>query len=35
MKSQIKKLIVGIAVWGVIPAGLVTWLIQRGGLKNA
>lgn len=34
MKSQIKSVITGLAVWGVIPAGLATWLIQRGGLKD-
>lgn len=33
--SGIKAAIVRLAVWGVIPAGLATWLIQRGGLKDA
>ena len=35
MKSQIKSVITGLAVWGVIPAGLAMWLIQREGLKDA
>ena len=35
MKSQIKKAIAGLAVWGVISAGLAMWLVQRGGLKDA
>jgi len=35
IQSRIKTVIVRLAVWGVIPAGLATWLIQRGGLKDA
>lgn len=36
MKAQIKVMIVRLAVWGgLIPAGFATWLIQRGGLKDA
>jgi hypothetical protein len=35
MKAQFKKMIVRLAVWGLIPAGLATWLIQRGGLIDA
>ena len=35
MKSVIKNAITGLAVWGVIPAGLATWLMKRGGLKDA
>ncbi len=35
MKYQIKKVITGLAVWGFIPASLATWLIQRGGPKDA
>lgn len=35
MKSKIKSAITGLAIWGVIPAGLATWLIQHGGLKDA
>jgi len=35
MKSRIKNAIAGLAVWGVIPAGLGMWLIQREGLKDA
>lgn len=33
--SGIKAAIVRLAVWGLIPADLATWLIQRGGLKDA
>ena len=33
--SSIKRAIVRLAVWGIIPAGFATWLIQRGGLKDA
>lgn len=33
--SIIKAAIVRLAAWGVIPANLATWLIQRGGLKDA
>jgi len=33
--SGIKAAIVRLAVWGVIPASFATWLIQRGGLKDA
>lgn len=32
---SIKALIVRLALWGLIPAGWATWLIQRGGLKDA
>lgn len=31
IKAAIKTAIVRLAVWGVIPAGFATWLIQRGG----
>lgn len=34
-ESGIKATIVRLALWGAIPAGLATWLIQRGGLKDA
>ena len=33
--SRIKALIVRLAICGLIPAGVATWLIQRGGLKDA
>jgi len=33
--SGIKAAIVRLALWGVIPARFATWLIQRGGLKDA
>jgi hypothetical protein len=35
MKAQFKEMIVRLAVWGLIPASFATWLIQRGGLKDA
>jgi hypothetical protein len=35
IRSSIKPAIVRLAVWGVIPAGLATPLIQCGGLKDA
>jgi hypothetical protein len=33
--SSIKASIVRFALWGLIPASWATWLIQRGGLKDA
>ena len=33
--SGLKAAIVRLAVWGLIPASFATWLIQRGGLKDA
>ena len=30
----IKALIVRLALWGWLPLGLATWLIQRGELRN-
>ena len=33
--ARIQSVIVRLAVWGVIPADFATWLIQRGGLKDA
>lgn len=33
--SRAKALIVRLAVWGLIPAGFATWLLQRGGLNDA
>ena len=33
--SGIKAAIIRLAVWGLIPAGFATWLIQRGELKDA
>ncbi len=35
MKAQFKEMIVLLAAWGLIPASFATWLIQRGGLKDA
>lgn len=35
VRSSIKAAIVRLAAWGAIPAGFATWLIRRGGLKDA
>lgn len=35
MRTDIKRVIVRLAVWGLIPADFATWLIQRGGLNDA
>jgi hypothetical protein len=35
IRSGIKTAIVRLALWGVIPAGLATWLINHTGLKHA
>jgi hypothetical protein len=34
LKQRAKALIVTAAVWGCIPPGFATWLIQRGGLRH-
>jgi hypothetical protein len=34
MKAAIKSLIVRLAVWGLIPAGMAYWIIQLGGLRH-
>lgn len=31
---HIKALIVRLALWGYLPLGLATWLIQNGGLRD-
>lgn len=33
-RAQAKRLIVRLALRGVIPPWLATWLIQRGGLRH-
>ena len=33
-RQRIKRIIVWMAVWGVIPAWVAEWLIQRGGLTH-
>ncbi len=33
--SRTKAAIVFLALWGFIPAALATWLIQRGGMRDA
>jgi hypothetical protein len=33
-KKRAKAVIVWLAVWGLIPPGFATWLLQRGGLGH-
>jgi hypothetical protein len=33
-RSFLKAWIVRLALWGWLPFGLATWLIQRGGLRH-
>lgn len=35
IRSQLKAAIVTLALWGLLPVGLATWLIQHGGLNDA
>lgn len=35
IRTRLKAAIVNLAVWGLIPAGLATWLIQRLHLEAA
>lgn len=35
IRRHVKSLIVRLVLWGLLPAGLGSWLIQRGGLKDA
>ena len=34
LREQIKRIIVWMAVWGLIPVWIAEWLIQHGGLKH-
>ena len=34
MRSFIKKVIVGLAMWGLLPAAFAIWLIRVGGLRR-
>lgn len=34
MLKKLKALIVTLAVWGLIPANIATWLIRVGGLTH-
>jgi hypothetical protein len=34
IRTRIRAVIVSLAVWGLISAGLAAWLIQRGGLRH-
>jgi hypothetical protein len=33
--SNIKRLIVGLAIRGLLPAHLAGWMIQHGGMRDA
>lgn len=33
--ARIKALIVGAALWGLLPLSLADWIIRRGGLRDA
>ena len=35
LKQRTKALIVGLALWGLLPIKAADWLIQRGGMRNA
>lgn len=34
LRPHIKAAIVRLALWGVLPAAVAEWLIQRGGLRH-
>ena len=34
-KRRAKAVIAWLAVWGLIPAGFASWLLQRGGMRHA
>lgn len=34
LKARVKAAIFALGLWGVIPARLASWLIQRGGLRH-
>lgn len=34
IRTFVKAWIVRLALWGWLPYGLATWLIQRGGLRH-
>jgi len=33
-RAFVKAWIVRLALWGWLPSGLATWLIQRGGMRH-
>lgn len=35
IRIRLKTIIVFLAIWGLIPAALALWLIQRGGMRDA
>ena len=34
-RRRAKRLIIALALWGVLPADFASWLIQRGGMRHA
>lgn len=35
LAASVKAVLVTLALWGFIPSRLASWLIQRGGLRDA
>ncbi|MDO6459641.1 hypothetical protein Q4485_02940 [Granulosicoccaceae sp. 1_MG-2023] len=35
IRKSTKRLIIGLAVWRIIPPAVASWLIERGGLRDA
>lgn len=35
LAASVKAALVTLALWGLIPARFASWLIQRGGLRDA
>jgi hypothetical protein len=35
IRTLLKAAIVNLTVWSLIPTGVTTWLIQRGGMSDA
>ena len=34
IKQYAKRLIVGVALWGLLPVRMAEWLMRRGGLRH-
>lgn len=35
IRTRLKAATINLAIWGLIPTAVATWLIQRGGLRDA
>lgn len=35
MKAILKRVLVWLALWGLIPVKVAEWIIQRGGMRDA